>query len=107
MTHEEKSPQQESNEGQTNKQTNTHTQTHTEAEPALVHVDGEGCDESEAEVVTERPGVGVGAKVPANQRSVDGGVCQHRLCARVKMVDVDCTAVLLQVQTPERGTQRH
>lgn len=67
-----------------------------------MHVDGEGGDESEAEVVSERPGVGVGAKVPADQRAVDGGVRQHRLGARVEMVDVDRAAVLLQVQTPER-----
>lgn len=67
-----------------------------------MHVDRKGGDESEAEVVAERPGIGVGAKVPANQRAVDSCVCQHRLSARVKMVDVDCTAVLLQVQRPER-----
>ena len=66
-----------------------------------MHVDGEGGDESQPQVVSERPGVGVGAKVPADQRAVDGGVRQHRLGARVKMVDVDRTAVLLQVQTPE------
>lgn len=79
---------------------NHHKQTQTE--PALVHVDGEGGDESEAEVVAERPGVGVGAKVPADQRPVDGGVRQHRLRSRVKVVDVDSTAVLLRVQRPER-----
>lgn len=67
-----------------------------------MHVDGEGGDESEAEVVAERPGVGVGAKVPSNQRPVDGGVRQHRLRTRVKVVDVDGTAVLLRVQRPER-----
>lgn len=52
--------------------------------------------------MAERPGVGVGAEVPAHQRAVDGGVRQHRLGARVKMVDVDRAAVLLQVQTPGR-----
>lgn len=70
-----------------------------------MHVHAEGRDESEAKVVAERPGVGVGAKVPADQRAVDGGVRQHGLGARVKMVDVDRAAVLLQVQTPERRTQ--
>lgn len=70
-----------------------------------MHVDGEGGDESEAEVVAERPGVGVGAKVPADQRAVDGGVRQHRLSARVKMMDVDRTAVLLQVQSPETSPE--
>lgn len=84
----------------------TDTGTQTEAEPALVHVDSEGGDESKAEVVAERPGVGVGAKVPADQRAVDGGVRQHRLSARVKMVDVDRTAVLLQVQRPESKDAR-
>lgn len=75
----------------------------TEAEPALVHVHAEGGDEAEPEVVAERPGVGVGAKVPANQRAVDGGVGQHRLRARVEVVDVHRTAVLLEVQRPETG----
>lgn len=70
-----------------------------------MHVHAEGRDESKAKVVAERPGVGVGAKVPADQRAVDGGVRQHGLGARVKMVDVDRAAVLLQVQTPERRTQ--
>lgn len=67
-----------------------------------MHVDGEGGDEAEAEVVAQRPGVGVGAKVPADQRAVDGSVRQHRLGPRVKMVDVNRTAVLLKVQRPER-----
>lgn len=71
-----------------------------------MHVDGEGGNESQAQVVAQRPGVGVGAKVPAHQRAVDGGVRQHRLGARVKVVDVDRTAVLLQVQRPERETDR-
>jgi len=66
-----------------------------------VHVDAEGGDESEAQVVAERPGVGVGAKVPSDQRAVDGGVRQHRLGAGVEVVDVDHAAVLLQVQRPE------
>lgn len=74
----------------------------TQTEPALVHVHSEGGDESEAQVVAERPGVGVGAKVPADQGAVDSGVRQHRLRARVKVVDVDRTAVFLQVQRPER-----
>lgn len=49
----------------------------TEAEPTLVHVHAEGCDESQTEVVAERPGVGVGAEVPADQRTVDSGVGEH------------------------------
>lgn len=77
--------------------------TRTEAEPALVHVHGKGRDESEAEVVAQRPGVGVGAEVPADQRAIDGGVRQHRLGAGVEVVDVDRAAVLLQVQRPERA----
>lgn len=68
-----------------------------------MHVDGEGGDESEAKVVTKRPGVGVGAKVPADQRAVDSGVRQHGLSARVEMMDVDRTAVLLEVQRPEKS----
>lgn len=32
-----------------------------------MHVNAEGRDEAEAEVVAERPGVGAGAQVPADQ----------------------------------------
>ena len=71
-----------------------------------MHVDSEGGDESEAEVMTKRPSVGVGAKVPANQRAVDGGVRQHGLSTGVEMVNVDRTAVFLEIQRPERS-QKH
>lgn len=39
----------------------------TEAEPALVHVDAEGRDQAQPEVMAEGPGIGVGAQVPAHQ----------------------------------------
>lgn len=73
----------------------------TQAEPALVNVHAEGGDEAQPEVVAKRPGAGAGAQVPAHQGAVNGGVRQHRLGARVEVVDVDGAAVLLQVQTPE------
>lgn len=76
----------------------------TEAKPALMHVHAERGDESQAHVVAQRPGVGVGAEVPAHQRAVDGGVRQHGLSARVKMVDVHRAAVLLQVQRSAVGS---
>lgn len=71
-----------------------------------MHVHAEGRDEPEAQVVAKRPGIGVGAKVPAHQRAVDGGVRQNRLGAGVEMMDVDRTAVLLEVQRPERGQEQ-
>lgn len=76
----------------------------THTEPALVRVHGEGGDEAQAQVVPQRPGVAAAAQVPAHQGAVDGGVRQHRLRARVEVVDVHRTALLLQVQEPERGT---
>lgn len=70
-----------------------------------MHVHAEGRDESQSEVVAKRPGVGVGAKVPAHQRAVHSGVRQHRLGSRVKMVDVHRAAFFLEVQRPERRQQ--
>lgn len=76
----------------------------TQAEPALVHVHAEGGDEAEPQVVPQRPGVAVGAQVPAHQAAVHRGVGQHRLGAAVEVVDVHSTAVFLQVQSP--GTRQ-
>lgn len=73
----------------------------TQTQPALVHVHTEGRDEAQTQVVTQRPGVGVGAEVPANQRAVHCGVGQDGLSPGVKVIDVHSTTVQLEVQTPE------
>lgn len=66
-----------------------------------MHVHAEGRDEAQPQVVTQRPGVGVGAEVPAHQGSVHRGVGQNRLSARVEVVDVHGAAVLMEVQSPK------
>ena len=62
-----------------------------------MHVHGKGGDEAQAEVVAERPGIAVAAQVPAHQGAVNGGVGQHRLSPRVKMVDVHYASIILLV----------
>lgn len=62
-----------------------------------MHVHGEGGDEAQAEVVAERPGVAVAPQVPAHQGAIHGGVRQHRLSPRVKVVHVHHAAIVLLV----------
>lgn len=76
----------------------------THTQPTLVHVNSEGRNESLTQVVAEGPGIAVAAEVPTHQETIHGGVGQHRLWPGVKVMNVHHTALILQIQKPERDT---